>query len=311
MEFALDLGVDEEGLKTEEESSISYEICSESSLIPKVGSFLGLDISERSSGVCLYENGEKTSANISLITPDDAEYKEVRLRRELKENLRQLISGKQLDLVIVEDAFQGVNPKTTRTLYALNTAIDEMILDGECGCKHFLRVGNQSWKSWLYKIDTEGNFKGLNDKLRIQKCLEQLGVYDEGEGYQDRLDSCGMLLGYFLCKDSIEEKEKQKSKKRVSFSDVCVSYEEDIDLAILPAKDYNEDIGKFLVNEKKWSKNKILNYLTEDPSLVYVTENMERLGNLATELGLPYLENGGYFAFWVRGNKLKKYIKED
>lgn len=311
MEFSLEIGVVEEIPVVEEDVSVSYEICSERSLIPKAGLFLGLDISERSSGVCIYEDGEKVSANISLITPDDVDYSEVKLRRELKENLRELIKGKQFDLIVVEDAFQGINPKTTRKLYALNTAIDEMILDGECGCKEFKRVSNQTWKSWLYQIDSEGKYKLVNDKLRIQKCLEMLGVYDEGEGYQDRLDSCGMLLGYFLCKDSIKEKEKQKSKKRVEFQDVCVNYEEDIDLAVLPAKDYNEDIETVLVNEKRWSKSKILNYLTENPKVVYVTEYMERLGNLASMLELPYLEDGGYFAFWVKGNKVKKYLKEE
>lgn len=310
MEFALDLGIEDEVETIEEVDSKIYEIVSEKSLIPRVGSFLGLDISSASSGICVYSDGKKLTANITLTVPENAEFREVKLRRELKEKLGQLIKGETFDLIILEDAFQGINPETTRLLYALNTAIDEMILDGECYCKHFKRVSNQSWKSWLYTVDTEKKFKGLNDKIRIQKCLEMLGVHEEGEGFQDRLDSCGMLLGYFLCRSDVEEKEQQKKKRKVSLSDVSYGYEEDMEIAILKAREDNPDIGRYVVSEKKWSKSKILEYLTNNPEYVYVTDNLVKLGNLASELGLQYLDNGGYFAFWIRDSRLDKYLKE-
>lgn len=292
---------------TEELPMLAFENPTENNLIPKVGLFLGLDISDTSTGVCLYENGEKTSANISLETPENVEFREVRLRRELKQDLSTLIAGKSFDLIIIEDAFQGVNPTTTRLLYALNTAIDELILDSVCNCKKFLRVSNKTWKSWLYTIDFEGKFKGLKDKLRIQKCLELLGVYDEGEGYQDRLDSCGMLLGYFLCKDRVKEK---KTNKRVSFEDIDFDYQEDIDLAIYRLKSEVGSVSVHYVDEPSWSKKKMSDYLTENPNFVMVTKEIIRLGFLADKLELPYLDNGGYFAFWVKPKKLKKYVND-
>lgn len=292
---------------TVEISSITFENPSENNLIPRDGFFLGLDISENSTGVCLYENGEKVSANIYLETPANSDFREVRLRRELKENLATLIKGKSFNLIIIEDAFQGINPSTTRLLYALNTAIDELILDKVCSCEKFLRVSNKTWKSWLFTIDSEGMFKGLKDKIKIEKCLELLGVHDEGEGYQDRLDSCGMLLGYFLCKDRVIEK---STKKRVAFEDIDYEYQEDIDLAVMDIRSEIGSVSLSFVDEPSWSKKKMLDYLTENPSQVFVTKDLVRLGFLADKLGLPYFAEGAYFAFWVKPKKLKKYVKE-
>lgn len=292
---------------TIEQEEIKIERVSENNLVPREGLYLGLDISKTSTGVCLYENGEKLSANIFLETPENAEFVEVKRRRELKKDLATLIEGKTFDLIMIEDAFQGINPVTTRMLYALNTAIDELILDEVCICKKFLRVSNKTWKSWLFTVDSESRFKGLNDKIRIQKCLELLDVHDKGEGFQDRLDSCGMLLGYFMCKDSIKE---ESTNKRVSFEDIDFDYQEDIDLAVLRAKSDREGISASFVEEPSWSKKKMIDYLTENPNLVMVTKDIVRLGFFADKLDLPYLEDGGYFAFWVKPKRLKKYIKE-
>lgn len=304
LDFLVDNEVEENIIETPE---LDYEKPSEDNLIPRDGFFLGLDISETSTGVCLYENGEKVSANIYLETPATVDFREVRLRRELKKDLSQLVEGKSFNLIIIEDAFQGINPSTTRLLYALNTAIDELILDGVCSCEKFLRVSNKTWKSWLFTIDSEGIFKGLKDKVKIEKCLEILGVHDEGEGYQDRLDSCGMLLGYFLCKDSIKEK---VTKKRVSFEDIDYDYQEDIDLAVMNIKSEVGGISIGFVDEPSWSKKKMVDYLTENPNQVLVTKDLIRLGFFADKLGLPYFEEGAYFAFWIKPKKLKKYVKE-
>ena len=64
------------------------------------------------------------------------------------------------------------NPKY---IPVLGMRSNSVILDGVCSCKRFIRVQNKVWKSWLFKLDTEHRFKGLEDKLRIQKCLELVG----------------------------------------------------------------------------------------------------------------------------------------
>lgn len=305
-----DLGDLDETSTTQEIVGSSYKILSESSLIPKVGIYLGLDISELSSGICIYNNGKKIGANITLVTSEKEEFREVKLRRELKSNLLLLIEGWTFDIIFIEDAFQGINPSTTRALYALNTAIDELILDGLVNCKRFIRVSNQTWKSWLYSIDTEGLYKGLTDKLRIEKCLEMLGVHEEGEGFQDRLDSAGMILGYFLCKDRADTSIERKAKKRVSFQDVCFDYQEAEELALEKAGYGTKSIAKRYVHEQRWSKEKIINYLTDKPNLICITDSMVRLGNLGVNLDLPYLDEGGFFTFWINPKKLSKYVED-
>lgn len=270
------------------------------------GSYLGLDISESSTGVCTYINGVRSTYNFSLNLAEKSVHSEVLLRRCLKENLRNIISGKHFDVIIIEDVFQGINALTTRILYALNTAIDEMILDGEVECEKFFRVSNQTWKSWLYTVDTDGFTKGMNDKLRIETCLSMLGIKEYGEGYQDRLDATGMIVGYLLNPEEAERKLNLSTKKKVLLSDVVFSYcAEDYDV-FESMREYG--VSKYKsVSEKRWSKSKIIEYLTEDPELAYITEDYVVLGNLAGSLDLPIIEDGGILGFWVKPNKINKY----
>lgn len=310
MEIICDLDEIEEDKKYLKNTEKEFEKISEKSLVPRSGFFLGLDISEQSSGICLYENGEKVSANISLETKN-VRFEEVLLRRELKGYLTELVQGKEFDLIIIEDAFQGVNPTVTRKLYALNTAIDELILDNVCSCKDFRRVNNQQWKSWLYTIDTEGLYKGLDDKLRIQKCLELLDVYEDGsEGYQDRLDSCGLILGYMLCKSKADTYEERKRKKKVEFSDIEFSYQEEIEFCLDDAGYGVRDLCKSFIELKSASKEFVIDCLTDNPEVVFITSNRLYLGLFGGTIGATRLEDGGHLAFWVSPNKIKKYKKD-
>lgn len=292
----------------DQDSISDLNLITEDSIIPESGTFLGLDISESSTGVCVYERGVRRTYNFSLNLGEKSVHSEALLRRCLKENLRGIILGKYFDVVIIEDVFQGINASTTRVLYALNTAIDEMILDEEVTCGKFFRVSNQTWKSWLYAIDIGGYTKGMNDKLRIETCLSMLGITESGEGFQDRLDATGMVLGYLIDPEGAEKKLNMKDKKKVSLEDVVFSY---------CAEDYDvfEDMMSYgiehykSVSEKRWSKSKIIEYLTEDPSVAYMTSEYTLLGNLADSLDLPLIEGGGLFAFWVKPNKINKYLK--
>lgn len=306
----LDIGFlgDSEGNEDIKESiEFGVKKSSKLNIIPEGEVVLGLDISEDSSGISVFKNGERIMYNSSLSVSEHEDFKEVKLRRELKDDLREVCKGLDFTTIIIEDAFQGVNPKTTRTLYAINTAIDELIVDGEVSCKHFIRVDNGTWKSWLFSVDTEGKYKGLSDKLRIEKCLEMLGVVEEHtEGYQDRLDSTGMILGYFLCRDKADKTLKMRKKRKVSFDDIDFDYQEDLDF-------FKEDFfgvgDRLMIDELHWSKEKMVAYLTEYPECAIVTNSEVLLGNLATRLNLPYLSDGGYFGFWIKPRRRKKYLE--
>lgn len=298
-------------LAPNEEEGYKLNVLSELDIIPKTGIYLGLDISEESSGICLYKDGEKVSANISLVTKESEDFYEVKCRRELKDCLLELVSGLNIDVIVIEDVYQGVNPKTTRILYAINTAMDELILDGACSCKRFIRVQNKVWKSWLFKLDTEHRFKGLEDKLRIQKCLELVGVVDSGEGFQDRLDSCGMLIGYFY----FGKNEVIRSNKRVDFKDLAFLYMESEDFILEEVRSSNNleelTIQRFSFGNKRISKKYIQDLVSENPDRVFISDSEIKLGNFMEVLNVDSIsEEAGFLAFWVKPKRLKKYVEE-
>lgn len=301
MELSLDL---EDNLDCEEITEESALL----SFIPESGEYLGLDISELSTGICIYSNGKRFTTNFSVNLAENSVFHEVLLRRSLKSHLRELISGKVFEVIIIEDAYQGPNPDTTRKLYALNTAIDEMILDKEVECKKFLRVPNRVWKSWLAVADTDNITKGMNDKLKIETILSMLGIREKGAGFQDRLDSTGMLIGYFLCKDKVDDWEKTRNKRRVVMEDIELVYDAETSgvfnaMADAGVKEYVE------VTEKRWSRAKVIEHLTETPQYGFISSDLVLLGRLAYDYNLPIIDGGGYFGFWVKRSKLKKYFE--
>ena len=302
------LEVDDIGFIDDEETTSSYEIPHISNIVPKKGLYLGLDISKNSSGITLIENGDMVTGNI-VLEDKEGVHKEVLLRRALKNDLRQLVEGREFDLIVIEDAFVGENAETVRLLFALNTAIDELILDGVCSTKKFIRVPNQMWKSWLYRsIDTLGVTKGLNDKVKIEECLRLIGVSEEGEGYQDRLDSTGLLVSYFLKGKEEVDKGKLSKKKKVRLSDIDYSYDIESGYLFYGKDDVDTDNIVF-IDYSRLGKNRVIELLTDNPKGVFVTSKPILLGNLGTELGADIIEEGGYFAFWVKPERVSKYLK--
>ena len=317
MDFDLDDVIDgvDSSNKTNDIDNNSVKVfssLSENTIVPKVGVFLGLDISQNSSGICLYKNSKKFVYN-SAVTYDIANpHAEALMRKQLKDDLLEVIDGEELDLVVIEDVFEGYNAEVVRKLYALNTAIDDLIIEGKVKCKEFRRVQNGTWKSWLSVVDTNGEYKGYNDKEKIQRYLEKLGIYDEGEGFQDRLDATGMLLGYFLKGFKVNTKENLKKKAlNVSLKDMDFAFEEDSDLIVTYASELSEmeETNVIFINDTKISVKKILEYMSKDISAIFITKEPVRIGLLADKLGLDVIEEGGYFGFWLSDRAQKKYKK--
>lgn len=307
----LDFDIEEQS----EEGTEDYYKCSsfdkltEENIIPKIGYFLGLDISQNSSGICLYANGVRNTYNSKVDYDKNDVFAEARMRKQLKQDLLEVINGNGLELIVIEDVFEGANAEVVRKLYALNTAIDDLILDGLVVCKDFVRVQNGVWKSWLSVVDSNKDLKGFNDKEKIQGYLKILGIEESGDGFQDRLDATGMVIGYLLNKANGGTVVVEK-KKRVNFKDISVVYEEDIDLVIMGMAYGNEEnVNVRYFEGKRISKKLMIDYLTEDPDKLFISKDKVNIGLLAEELGLPIYEKGGYVGFWVDGNKKKKYLK--
>ena len=291
----------------EPDNVVVYETITENNLVPKSGNFLGLDISQNSSGICLYKNGEKYLYNSSVDWEPNNPHAEAYLRYQLKQDLLEVIGDSELDLIVIEDVFEGHNAEVVRKLYALNTAIDDLILEGKVNCKEFVRIANGTWKSWLSIVDTKGIYKGYKDKEKVQGYLSILGISDEGEGYQDRLDATGMLLGYFLM--GRENKPVKKKKIKVSFNDLEFMYELDEDIISSEVYKDREEVSILHIPDTRMSKKKILEYVGENFSYLYITSEPIRLGLLAETLDLPLLDGKGYFGFWVSEKNIHKYRK--
>lgn len=316
-ELGFELDLDEGVLSTEEEELFngSYEgdrvlKLSESSLVPNEGIFIGLDISVNSSGFTVYKNGEKFKGNIDTILSENSPHRETLARRSLKADLRELIQSVGIDVVdtlVIEDVFAGENPSTVRILYALNTAIDEMVLDGELTVTNFIRVSNEEWKKWLYSVDTNSVTKGYKDKIKIQECLKMLGVEDTGVGFQDRLDSNGMILGYLITKESEGVRNATRYNKKVSFGDIVVV--EGFSISDI-YEEYPEvqDYDLETITIKRPTRKNVLAKLTEDPSVAYVSDSTMKLGRYAEQLGIRTYGDDGYIMFWVKPSKIKKYV---
>lgn len=288
-----------------------YIKLSEDSVVPRQGNYLGLDISVNSTGICLYRDGIKTTANVSLNYQTGNPHAEVLLRRQLKTDLLELIKGLSFEAIVIEDVFEGVNPDTTRKLYALNTAIDELILDEQIECKHFIRVPNTLWKSWLSSVDANGVYKGFNDKQKIQGYLKLLGI-DEGndKGFQDRLDATGMLLGYLIGKDTNKGNLPKAKSIRVKFDDIMFAYELDTDLIVMQAAYESEEANVVFIRDKKITKKAIIDYISSDVGTVFITAEPIRLGLLAETLNIELLNTKGYFGFWLSDKMKAKYLKK-
>lgn len=310
--------IDEEfDICEKEEVETKVEKLTAESIIPKEGNYLGLDISKDSAGVCFIQDGEKATGNIILTNDlikiqasDQWVHSETLLRRALKRDLTEIVKGLTFDVIVIEDAFSGENPEVTRMLYGLNTAIDELILDGVCSCEKFIRVNNRTWKSWIGKVvDPMNKNKGLNDKIKIQNWLSELGINEgNSNGFQDRLDATGLLIGYFLQKDVIDKKGTKGLS--VTWSKLDFAYELD-ESFIYEGRDWLTNLTITYIDQSKITKKAILDMVNEKPEHLFITSNPVYLGLLAKSLKLDIIDGGGYLAFWVKKSVRKKIFGEE
>lgn len=314
MEFSCDLDALEDISVGVENAKEDTRFSSELSFIPTEGYWLSIDPSLGSSGICEIHHGVRRSLNYTVTIDDKSPFKEVLARRDLKSFLADNFGEVEYDLIIIEDAFQGVNPDTTRKLYAINTAIDELILDRTVRCKKFLRINNGVWKRWLFSVDKNNQYSLLKDKLRIQACLEMLGIKEDGKGYQDRLDSIGMLIGYFLVG---QYEDPSKKKIKISKSDLCFAYEESEDFITDMARQERGVDDLAITAYCHGNKSITMEFIkeciseAEDPTNVFISMEPVVVGYLLKTLGLTIKSrDGGYFAFWLKKSKYNKIVKE-
>lgn len=253
--------------------------------------FLALDVSKTSTGVAVVYDDEVWVANITIDTPENSQFFEVLSRRELKEKLLKHLGSKRwFSCIFVEDVYNGINPETTRKLYALNTAIDELILDGKINCNRFIRKQSGWWKSWLWQLDVYGSFKYLNDKSRVSEILRVRGIEDYSEGAQDRLDALGMIIACVMDRVlNVEEKVK------ITLRDIeCGRYVDLSDL-VMRADNYGIKSNKIKeIKDETLDERRLCKYIEDNPDYFFWTSGC-KLGSLGDKLKIKYDRKGNYW----------------
>ena len=121
-------------------------------------------------------------------------------------------------------------------MLALNTVIDELVVEEVITVENFYRQSNQTWKSNMRSIYKAG--KGLKDKFEIEQVALHLGfgyalehksdtdAQKAKEGYQDILDATMMLCSVSALKNS---EIKTKKSSRIKKSDIEFDFIEDLE----------------------------------------------------------------------------------
>ena len=277
--------------KVEDNGIRSYESITYRDLLPKEGYHLGLGLSKNSTGITVISDGDFESHNFTLReVPKEERFRELLYRRQLYNYLKESFEGCHFKTVVVEDVHAGIDPVTTRLLYSINTVIDELIYDGYIGCDNFIRANNKSWKSWLWSIEPQVG-KGLDDKGRIEALLRYLGVSDQGKGYQDRLDSLGMLIGYFF-KNEVQ-KEDLNLLTKVRWSDVYYGVVDDLeDIKNLPSP-YNQlPVVEVNSGTKELTKDYIKYLVASNKDSIVAIKSAKSLTLACMLLGIPPCSRG-------------------
>lgn len=269
-------------------------------IIPDKGKFLALDVSKNSTGITVIDDHNIGWNNISLMTNVGETHGEALMRREFNTELRKYIAGDHFDVIIVEDVFTGSQINGVRSLYALNTVIDDLILDGIITCDKFIRVQNGTWKHWLKELDPDNLIRANNDKQMIAGILKLVGVNAEGKGAQDRLDSIGMLTGYFLVERGIAG---QSIQKKVNVSNGIKI--KDIHAEYVPNKSTMEAQIRLLTCEVdkfrgRVTEKAIIEAVTQRPEMAFYTPNIVSIGLLSKKLNVPSYPFGGYLMFYLK-----------
>ena len=171
---------------------------------------LGLDVSSRSTGHCIINNGRLVKNTVGTINPDSKKSYGERLKY-FSEELIKLLKKHRPDKVIMEDIFKGPNIITFKTL---------AMFRGVC----FLAVFGEIGKDPLCLMPTEARklvgAPGVKKEDGFSFVIEKYSFTDyEFDTHNDQTDAIVLgLAGHEIEKQGIDEKtlgrKKKKRKKR-------------------------------------------------------------------------------------------------
>lgn len=282
------------------------------SILGTIPSGIGLDIAKNHTGIVVWDGKSVETYGFSIQEYDKQDYfAEYKMRREFKDRLARVVTGKQFAYCIVEDVYMGENFDTVRKLLALNTVMDELIFDGVCGVGNFVRWTESKWLSNLRRLyKPHGKLKS---KVETQEILRYLGfdflLQHEGDSpagklgiyYEDICDAMGMLLGV-VAQLSMENTLDKAVKYR--FSDVKMVYLHDTLNARLTCRDSRvseEAFTEVVLNSHALEKD-ILRQAVAHPGDVLCAElPAGKLGSFGVRRKFKFYEDGsGYLFFYLK-----------
>lgn len=283
------------------------------------GRHLGLDMSIQSTGYVIVTDGEVEEAGnicdgVWWENNKNNPHREAEFRSRMVYALYKRVSG-EFDSVSVEDVWFGENPKTVRGLLAINTCIDDLILNGGVSCERFVRVLPDEWRKvlmekagvggTLYKGKKEYMWGVMERNLGVNpRCLLREEERRERDAWKvrgmgDRMDALGVLLGTYL--SGGREGGVGSERVRVRMSEVEAVMCDD--LYVLDSEVYSKvgDIVQVGCDVSRFSENVVTGLIERDPEVVWYTETSVNVGYVGRVLGLP--PKKGYVAFWRKGLK--------
>lgn len=266
---------------------------------------LGLDISKTSTGITVFDGVGYKTYQCVIDFDSESPLWMYYMQKALEDDLLSLIDGEHYDIIAIEDAIDGENFHTVRVLILLNTVIDKLIAEGRVTCNNFIRISNTVWKKHLRKFRLGKKY--MTDKIEIETILGSLEhdvVIDYGHlkksekermGYQDQLDSTGVLIGAGLHRDSKVETYK---KQRQLYTRTILLYES----SELLEENWTIDNLKQvrLKGNIKTEVDKFINELKRNGDLNKYVAKVESFGMLGIELGQRDADNGeNYIVMYV------------
>lgn len=257
-------------------------------------SVLGLDLSQHSTGYYLHTPQGASSGCLPPVPKFPEVHREVMARRWLADQIEALQPG-PLDFLVVEDVFKGRSHTVARFLHALNTAPDELVLDGRLQVESFLRVNNQSWKALLSQ-QTGVAMSHMDAKSQVISSLSVL-PWDEGLScldwvvslgmgkLDDRLDAFSLALYPFL--------QPPEVSRRLVWSGVKVVHATDVDNLrnVTPP-------GQWVPLTGRVSKESVRTRLKRNPRSILVTPRPVPVGLLDVGVKGSSRLDEVFLAFW-------------
>lgn len=289
------------------------------SILSQIKSGIALDISKRSTGVCIWYDNQLEIYSIHLQADRDIKSNalaEEEMRREFRKRLQEIIKDRNFEYGAVENVFGGENFDTVRKLLALNTVLDGMILDGVVKIQNYYKMSNKEWKRYFRSIYKLGG--APTDKYEIQEIMRYLEYpfflehendsekEKEELGFQDILDATGILVSLSLR----EKTELGTTKPRhLSISKINMKFfdcEEDFEYNNRSRKLQDAEITMLGEYTQRDIEKYIVSRVEEDASKVYMLEvDNNNLGYFGLKHNVAQSPYGSvYIIFYAKALKL-------